>query len=387
LSGQANADRLRVLTMSDSIGSHGGAEALSRQVAQRLDPERFESVFCATRFKSSAVADGVIAELRESGTEFIGLERHGRLDMGVWRGLLGEMRRRRIDVLHTHKIGSNFWGAMLAPRVPVPVFVAHEHSWSFEGQPRRKFIDRHLIGRRADAFVAVSRADRSRMIEIERIPPEKVRFIQNGIPQPAPARPRDEVRAELGVDGSAPMVAAVGTLRPEKCYEGVIEAAAEVRKRVPDVVVLIVGGEESDTTTAREPLERQIAARGLEGTVRMTGFRPDVFDLISAVDVACLNSDREGSPLSVMEYMAAGKPVVATRVGGVPDIVVDGQTGVLIDRYDPPGLAAALSELLLDPERAARMGQAGLERQREDFTLDATTRAIENLYEELIAKR
>jgi glycosyltransferase involved in cell wall biosynthesis len=297
------------------------------------------------------------------------------------------MRRRKIDVLHSHKIGSNFWGAMIAPRVPIPIFVAHEHSWSFEGQPRRKAIDRFLIGRRADAFVAVSEADRRRMIEIEKISPETVRFIQNGIPDPQPARPATEVRAELGFAPDRPLAVAVGTLRPEKAYESVIEAADILRREIPDVGVLIVGGEESDTTTGRAPLEQQIREAGLQDTVYLLGFRDDVFDIVSAVDVALLNSDREGSPLSVMEYMEAAKPVVATRVGGVPDIVVDGETGVLIDPRSPDQLARALADVLGNPERAQAMGEAGRRRRRELYSIDATTRVIEELYLELASAK
>ncbi len=373
--------------MSDRIGGHGGAEAFAREVAQRLDRERFESVFCVTRHRPSADDQWVLDELAATQTEFLGIERTGKLDLGSWRGLVTEMRRRRIDVLHTHKIGSNFWGAMIAPRVPVPVFVAHEHSWSFEGQPRRRAIDRFLIGRRADAFVAVSEADRRRMIEIERISPETVRFIQNGIPDPKPPRRAAEVRAELGFAADRPLAAAVGTLRPEKAYESVIDAAALLRREIPDVGVLIIGGEESDTTTGRAPLEQQIRDLGLEETVYLLGFRKDVFDIISAVDVAFLNSDREGSPLSVMEYMEAAKPVVATRVGGVPDIVVDGETGMLIDPRSPDQLASALAAILADSARAREMGEAGRLRRRELYSIDATTRAIETLYLELAHRK
>jgi glycosyltransferase involved in cell wall biosynthesis len=374
---------LRVLTMSDRIGSHGGAEALAREIAQRLDPDRFESTFCTTRWAPSPEDEWVREELRAAGVSFIGMQRSGRLDLRSWRKLVAEMRRREIDILHTHKVGSNFWGALVAPRVPVDVFVAHEHSWSFEGQPRRQFIDRHLIARRADAFVAVSRPDARRMVEIERIPEPKVRFIQNGIPDPAPPAPAREVRAELGIAADRPLVGVVGTLRPEKAYEVLIRAALVVRESVPDVGVLIVGGEESDTTQGRQPLERLIGELGLEDTVYLPGFRADAFDLISALDVACLTSDREGSPLSVMEYMEAAKPVVATRVGGVPDLVRDGETGILVEPRNPETLAAALTTLLLDPERAVAMGLAGRERRRRLFTIDATTRAIEDLYVEL----
>ena len=379
--------RLRVLTMSDSVGTHGGAEALSREIAQRLDPDRFESTFCATRFDRSPAAETVLDSLRETGTHFIGLERRGRLDLGAWRGLVGEMRARGIDILHSHKIGSNFWAAMIAPRVPVSVFVAHEHTWSFEGQALRRIIDRHLIARRADAFVAVSETDRRKMIEIERIPPQVVRFIANGIPEPRVTAEPAAVRAELGIAPERPLVGMVATLRPQKAYDVLIRAAAELRRSIPEVAVVIVGGEESGVTNERDRLAALVAELGLERTVIFAGFRADAFDLVNALDVAALSSDFEGSPLSVMEYMEAGKPVVATRVGGVPDLVVDGETGLLVDPQNPHELAAAVGELVSDPDRAREMGRRGRERRRSMFSVEATTRAVEALYEELYAAK
>ena len=372
--------------MSDSVGSHGGAEELARQIAQRLDRDRFESTFCATRFTPSPEADAVLAELRESDTGFLGLSRPGRLNLGVWRGLIGEMRERRIDILHSHKIGSNFWAALIAPRVPVKVFVAHEHTWSYEGQPLRRVLDRRLIARRADAFVAVSEDDRRKMIEIERISPEVVRFVANGIPDPPPAGPPERVRAELGIAADRPIAGMVATLRPQKAYDVLIRAAAELRRSVPDVAVVIVGGEESGTTQERERLQGLVAELGLEQTVIFAGFRPDAFNVVNAFDVGCLSSDFEGSPLTVLEYMEAAKPVVATRVGGVPDQVVEGETGLLVEPQNPAMLAGAIAELLLDPARAEAMGEAGRRRRRELFSVDATTRAIENLYLELFER-
>ncbi len=371
--------------MSDSIGSHGGAEELSRQIAQRLDRERFDSTFCATRFTPSPLADEVLASLRETNTGFIGMRREGRLDFGEWRGLLAEMRRRRIDILHTHKIGSNFWGALLGPRVPVRAFVAHEHTWSYEGQPLRKFLDRRVIAPRADAFVAVSEDDRRKMIEIERIPAEVLRFIPNGIPDPPDPAPPERTRAELGIDRERPVAGMVATLRPQKAYDVLIRAAGQLRRTIPDVAVVIVGGEESGATNERERLEGIVAELGLGDTVIFTGFRPDSHDVVNVFDVGCLSSNFEGSPLTVLEYMEAGKPVVSTRVGGVPDQIVEGETGLLVPRQDPLALAAAIGSLLRDPERARAMGAAGRRRRRELFSVDATARAVERLYLELTA--
>jgi glycosyltransferase involved in cell wall biosynthesis len=131
------------------------------------------------------------------------------------------------------------------------------------------------------------------------------------------------------------------------------------------------------TTLAKE--------KGADRAVRFLGVRYDIQELLSALNVAVITSDYEGSPLSVMEYMEAGLPVVATRVGGVPDIVVDGETGFLVPPRDPAAVAEAVSRLLEEPELAQAMGEAGRKRRRNEFDLAATVRRIEELYEELYA--
>jgi glycosyltransferase involved in cell wall biosynthesis len=165
-------------------------------------------------------------------------------------------------------------------------------------------------------------------------------------------------------------------LRAEKAYDLLIAAAA----RLPGAHVLIAGfGEE------RERLEAQIAAEGLEGRVRLLGHRADVPDLVRAFDVAVCCSDFEGMPVSVLEYMEAGLPVVATRVGGLPDLV--GGEGLLVPPRDPDALAAALAELLADPERRRAMGDRARERRRAEFGLDTMIRRIEDVYVELLDGR
>ena len=132
--------------------------------------------------------------------------------------------------------------------MPAPVFVAHEHTWSYEGQPLRRLLDRQLIARRADAFVAVSEDDRRKMIEIERIPPEKSCVHPQRDPRPAArhASPAD-LRAELGIGAGAPVVGMVATLRPQKAYDVLIAAAARLRRDGPRASrVVIAGGEESE---------------------------------------------------------------------------------------------------------------------------------------------
>lgn len=386
--------RLRVLTLVDGIGTFGGGERVARQLAVHLDPSRFEAAFCVSRWQEphDPVHDPELEELRDAGVRFLGLPRSSRAQLKPWRQLIGFMREWEPDILHSHMFGSNVWGALVAPLARVPVFVAHEHTWSFEGRPLRKLLDRNLIARRADAFVAVSRQDRHRMVEIERIPEQKTRFIPNGIPPPDDPDPRHDVRAELGIEADQPVVGIVAVLRPQKAHEVLLRATAVVRESVPDVKVLVIGGAGSQGERhADDPyiegLFELAAELGLESAVEFLGGRPDVPDVLAAVDVTALSSDYEGSPLSVLEYMAAGKPVVSTRVGGVPDLVVDGETGLLVDPQDPSALAAALIELLRDPGRAQEMGRAGHQRRLREFSIEATIGHLEDLYEELYAAK
>jgi len=255
--------------------------------------------------------------------------------------------------------------------------VAHEHSWSYEGQPLRRFLDREIVGRGADAFVAVSREDERRMAEIEGVHPEVIRFIPNGIPEQR--RRGTDVRTELGIAPDAPVIGAVGQLREEKALDVLIDAAARLAPRMEGLTVLLpgVGPEEA---ALRE------AASALDGTVRFLGQRDDIPDVLAAMDVAVCCSHREGSPLSVMEYMAAGLPVVATRVGGVPDIIGDGEHGLLVAPGDAGALAAALEQLLGDPARREAMGARAAERQREEFDLDVMVGRVQALYEELFER-
>jgi glycosyltransferase involved in cell wall biosynthesis len=380
----ADPRRVHVLTLIDHLVTTGGAERLALEIATRLNPERFRSTLCASRFELAATMGAderqVLERVREAGIGFLPLGRQGRASIWPWRRLAAYVRRERVDVLHAHMFGSNVWGTVVGRLARVPVVVAHEHTWSFEGQPLRRMLDRELIGRFSDAFVAVSRADRRKMIEIERVPAERVRFIPNGIDARAPVAGRD-LRAELGI-GSGPLIGAVGTLRTQKAYEVLIRASASLRERHADLHVLIAGG-----GPERERLDALIDELGLGDVVMMLGRRLDVPNILAELDVAVCASSFEGSPLAVMEYMEAGLPIVATSVGGIPDLIDDGVHGVLVQPGDPIELAGAVDELLGDRARARAMGARARERRRREFDLDAMVGNLEGLYTELLAAR
>jgi glycosyltransferase involved in cell wall biosynthesis len=220
------------------------------------------------------------------------------------------------------------------------------------------------------------------MIEVEKIPAQKLRFIPSGISTPAAPSGAD-VRSELGIAEDAPLVGVVAGLRAPKALDIFIRAVDELRRKHAGLRALIVGNRDRSGEEKRLlDLTRELS---LDDTLIFTGLRSDVADALAAMDVAVLSSDHEGSPLSVMEYMEAARPVVATNVGGIPDLVVDGVTGILVPPRDPAALAAAISGLLDDPDLRRRFGEAGRARRRSEFDISNTVRRVEDLYEELYA--
>ncbi len=381
----AVAAPVRVVVMIDSIAGPGGAETLAVENAIRLDPERFERTLCVTRWEDglerTEPASSILARLSEAGVRVIKLRRTSRTALWAWRPLVRALRSERVEVLHGHLFGSNVWAVILGRMTRTPVVVAHEHMWAYGGNRIRPLLDRDLIARFSDAFVAVSEEGRRRMIEVERIAPERITLIPNGI---AGFEPGDgaRIRRELGIDAEEAVIGSVGHLRREKAYEVLIEAAALLRDAGSPAAVLIAGeGPE------RGRLESLISDRGLGGSVRLLGARSDVPDLLAALDVAVCCSDFEGGPLSVMEYMEAGLPVVASDVGGLPELVADGASGLLVSPRDPQGLAAALAVLIGNAGERRRMGDAGQRMRRERWSLEAWIARIEGLYLELLSRR
>lgn len=379
--------RVGVVTLVTKPGTFGGGERIAADVTKRLDQERFSATLCMTRPPPDPNRPGgegfpaFAEELEEAGVRLLVLPRRSRFDVLSWRPLHKLLRDERIEVLHSHMFGSNVSGVIMGRLAGVPAVVAHEHTWSFEGQPLRRFLDRELIARLSDAFVAVSSEDKRRMIEIEGIDPDDIVHIPNGVPATQPAEPKD-LRPELGLGPDDVVVGSVGVLRPQKAFDVLIRAASVVRSRFPAVKFIIAG-----PGRQRESLEALIRELDLGEVVRLLGARTDVPDLLGAFDVAVCSSDFEGSPLSVMEYMEAGLPVVSTRVGGVPDLIEDGVHGHLVPPRDPEALATAIERLLPDRAARQRMGKAARERRLAEFEIDVMVRRVEALYEDLLEKK
>ncbi|HVS28202.1 MAG TPA: glycosyltransferase, partial [Solirubrobacteraceae bacterium] len=375
----------------------GGAERVALEIAVRLDATRFRSTVCVTRMPHGRQIEGPARERREaherlaaeSGVRVLALGRRTTRQLWTWLPLVSMLLRERPAVIHGHMFGSNVWAVVIGRLTGVRCVVVHDHNAcdtpshdddlaARAGRALRRWVLRNLIARWSSAVIAVSHAVRQQLVAEHGFDANRITTICNGIATVGDAD-GSRVRRELGIDATDPIVALVAMLRSEKAIGVLVEASALLVAEFPALKVLVAGdGPE------RVRLERMIAELGIGDTVVLLGIRADVPHLLDACDVAAMTSDTEGSPLAIMEYLEAGVPIVATRVGGVPELVEHGAEGLLVPARDPVALAGAIAELLRDPAKARAMGARGRMRRRREFDIDTTVRRVEQLYGELL---
>ena len=309
-------------------------------------------------------------ELGQVGVHVLNLGRRSSASVLPWRRLWQLLVRERIDIVHAHMLRANVPAALLARLAGVPVVISHEHGSSLYDHPVRRALNVHIVGRLSDVVLAVSEWDRANLIT-GGMSADRVRVLPNGIlPLPSGA----DVRAELAPD-DVPLVGAVGRLDPVKGYDDLIGAVRALKDRGTAVRCVIAGVGPDETR-----LRGLIDELGLQDDVRLLGLRDDVASLLRAFDVAVMSSHSEGSPLAIIEYMAAGLPIVATRAGGISELISDGEHALLVDPQDPAALADGLERILSDPALGARLGASAQARQVAEHDLDRTIGLLEDLY-------
>ncbi len=294
------------------------------------------------------------------------------------------LRRLRADVLCCHGYKPDLLGLVAARRVGVPV-VSVSRGWTGCTLKVKVYdaLDRASL-RLMDAVVCVSEGQAAKVRQAG-VPPERTWVIRNAIDTRRFARVDGSYRERLQALFPQPcrqIIGAAGRLSPEKGLAGLVAAAPRVLQAFPDTGLVIFGD-----GPLRDDLQRQIAEQGLAGRVILAGFRGDLDHWLAALDVFALPSLTEGLPNVVLEAFAAGVPVVATNVGGTPEVVEDGVSGFLVPAGDPEAMARRLVELLADANLRQRMGQRGRERVRHEFTFAAQAEQYRRLFGTLVRPR
>jgi glycosyltransferase involved in cell wall biosynthesis len=320
-------------------------------------------------------APGFAPRVAAAGARFVPVAMVSRRDWRSFAALTGLLRRGEFDVVHTHCRNADLHGGLAARATGTP-HVAHLRGLLVDatGAVGRGLVDRlhrALLRRSPRRIVAVSEAVRRRALALLGVAPERVVTVRNGVAVASfrtPRRAASEVRAELAIPDGAPLLLAVGALGRCKGQDLVLDALARIAHAAHAVFV----GEGPD----REGLLAQARRLGIEERVRFVGTRRDVADLMHAADLFVHAARWEGFGRVVAEAMAAGRPVVATRVGGVPEIVADGATGRLVEPDRPDALAAAVAALLADRPLAQQLGRAAADFAARELDAAATARGV-----------
>jgi glycosyltransferase involved in cell wall biosynthesis len=292
--------------------------------------------------------------------------------------------REGAEILHAHQC-TPFFQAMLSRgltgRRPV---VFTEHGRHFPDTPSRKrAIVNRLLLKRCDRLFGCGAAVRQALIDNEGLPESRVEVIYNGVDLKALSKPtpgaRERIRAEFGYSAKDFVAVQVARLHELKDHQTALKAVDEARHKIPGLRLLLAGDGDQ-----RSAIEQTIRERGLEQTVTLAGTRKDIADLLSASDVFLLSSISEGIPLTVIEAMAARRPVVSTAVGGLPELIEHGVSGMLAPSGDASSLAASLVQLYQNADRRNQMAEVAAARAQEKFSLQGMLNSYRDVYYDVL---
>ena len=356
----------------------GGAERFLVELCRALPAHRYR-VIVATVSGEGPRAD----DLRQEGIEVFPLRVRSHWQLSAVLRLARFMRRRDVDIVHTHLFVGGVFGRLAARLAGVSVTVSTaQNAYAPEHLlPRLQVLADGLLARLDDRLVAVSQGARDYLTQVERVPPAKIEVVPNAIawPEPVPPAQVEDTRRDLGAEGRSPLLGTVARLAPQKGLAYLLQALGTLRARFPNLFCVIIGDGE-----LRGELEALAERLELQNHVRFCGLRRDVPAALQCLDLFVLPSLFEGLSLALLEAMAAGRPVVATRVAGSSEVITDGVNGRLVPPADAAALAQAMAEVLDDREKALALARKGQDTVRRRYTIGPVAEAYEGIYEELL---
>ena len=376
--------RTKIIFLLDQLNL-AGAQKRAANLAKGLDRDRFDvqivCLFGGGPLQPEIEAAGIDLVLLDFSPNSRSLRNVSRL----W-NLSRRLRRERPRILHAFSYWSGVYGSIAGLLASVPVIITSRVS-QYDLRPQGpifRMIER-VLNPLASAVTTISEAVSKDTIEIEGIPAHKIELVYNGVELSGGSETldREAFRGSLGVSPEDAVVVMVANFFPYKRHETLLRAACGILADRPKTKFLMLGRESDEI----ENLKKMAADRGIASNIRWLGARKDVADILSIADIGVLCSESEALGNSILEYMDAGLPVVATETGGIPEMVLDGITGWLFAVGDADTLGRRLRELLDDPVRARQMGNAGRERVRENFSSDRMVRGYAAVYAKQLARK
>ena len=365
---------LKVLQLIPTL-DRSGAEKQMVLLCQGLPRDRFEVEAAALTRLGPFEAD-----LRDAGIPLTLIGKPLKIDPFALGRLTRFMKAKRFDVVQTWVFAANSYGRVAAKRAKVPVIVTAEMAGDLWKSRGHLMIDRQLA-KWTDRVVGNSHA----VVDFYRkvgVPENKLGMIYSGVAEePLPQVDATAVRAEFGWSAEVPLIVFIGRLMAQKAVADLVAAIDILQHVRPDAKTLIIGG-----GPLRDELIETAHKFDLDDKVRFVGHREDAQRLLAAADLLVLPSLYEGLPNVVLEAMRLGKPVVATAAPGTTEVVVDGETGLLVPLQNPTELARGIRKVLADNELAKRLGEAGRERVAREFGVQTMIDRFAELYENLYAK-
>ncbi len=339
-------------------------------LVEHLDKNCYRSLVCLLK-------DGWLrSQLQRRDIQTVVVPQYWSLDF-TWLFCLARiLKNQSIDVMHAHEFAMNVYGSLLSLVTGIPI-VATVHGKNYYWKKWRRRLAYRFVARQA-SMVAVSEDLKRFLTDRVGISPARIRIVHNGIDtlDYEMRESRANSRKALGINATQPVVGTVGNLYPVKGHAQLIKAFSAVVKSFSDAILLIAGrGEELSS------LREECTRLGIPDNVKFLGFREDIPVLLQAMDVFVLPSVSEGLPLSILEAMTFQKPIVASLVGGIPEVVTDGKTGFLVPPGNPEALADKILVLLGNPQLSAEFGEMGRQRVLATFSLEQMIEEYQALYE------
>jgi glycosyltransferase involved in cell wall biosynthesis len=329
-------------------------------------------ILCSPRTKLAEEAGGM-------GIEVISHKIRSAWEPGSILRIKKLIRELKIDVLHTHSSVDSWAGGLAGRWAKVPVLVRTRH---ISVRVRRPWLNR--IYYLPDAIITTGEHIRRELLQTHKIPAERIVSIPTGADTGRflPGPPDLELKKRMGLPIDSPVITLVAVLRAQKRHELVIAAAAEVIKVFPRTRFLFVGD-----GPGRDRVEQEIKKARLEDRILMTGYREDIPAILSFTDLGIISSVAEGIPQFLFQIMAMGKPVIATEVGGIPEIVTSGVNGILIPPEDAAALVQAIVQLLGDPGSAGRLGEEGRRLVEQEYTVEKMAEKVYRVYQQVYERK